>query len=100
MKLKDLTTSNIQSFFSGYWGLFLNKLNLQPEHIQEQIIFRAKNCPSECAQTNSCKFCGCDRDGKLFTFQSCNLEKNLPNLMEEKEWNEYKLKNKNNGIQF
>ncbi len=90
MNLKDLTLSNIKDFIQGYSRWFIQ--NSLPEHTKEQILYRASQCPKECAITGNCNYCSCDYPAKLFINYSCNKEKDLPPLMSEEKWNLYKEK--------
>jgi len=93
MNFKDLTLENIKDYFQGNYGFFKAKLGLQPKYIQEQVLYRASFCSNECITNDSCKYCGCDRIPKLFVKVSCNKETNLPDLMEETDWNTFKIEN-------
>lgn len=90
MLLKNIKPEKIRDYLEGNIKLALDKLGLQPEYIQEQIIYRAENCPDECKNTGKCKYCGCDREGKLYVNKSCNKSKQLPDLMGEEDWIKYK----------
>lgn len=92
MQLKNISLEKIRDYLEGNLRLSLSKLGLQPIHIQEQVIYRAENCPEECKQANKCKYCGCDREGKLYVTKSCNRDKQLPDIMDEGSWNLYKEK--------
>lgn len=91
MKQK-ITIKNIKSFLEGNSQLLLKELNLQPQHIQEQIAYRRLICKDDCAKENKCIKCGCDFKGKTSVSTSCNPER-FPDLMSAKEWEEFKIKN-------
>lgn len=93
MKFKDITLTNISNFLEGYSKWFLD--NLLPNHTKEQILWRASQCPPNCSRENKCHFCGCDYPQKLYLKKSCNKDKNLPDLMNEKSWKSHKQKLKN-----
>ena len=85
-----ITFQNIVNFIEGNSRLFLN--NLQPEHIKHQISYRMLLCKDDCAITKQCVKCGCDYPGRVYTSESCNLDR-FPNLMSRIEWEEFKIKN-------
>lgn len=72
----------------------MGKLGLQPEHIQEQVLWRAFLCKDDCAKTGKCKDCGCSVPGKWYVTQSCNKGTRFPNLMNLAQWEIYKKENK------
>jgi hypothetical protein len=90
MNFKNITLKNVSDFIEGYSNWFLDKY--LPKHKREQILYRASQCPPECFKENKCKFCGCDYPQKLYVNKSCNKDKNLPDLMEQGPWEEYKQK--------
>jgi hypothetical protein len=91
MKQK-ITLHNIKSFLEGNFQLGLEQLNLQPQHIQEQIAYRRLLCKDDCAVKNECIICGCDFKGKTSVKESCNLDR-FPDLMSKVEWELYKKEN-------
>ena len=90
----NITIKNIKQYIEGNSQRILEKLNLQPEHIQEQIAYRRIICSKDCKVTGKCIKCGCEFYGKTSVSQSCNLER-FPNLMSKVEWEKFK---KNNNI--
>lgn len=90
MNFKDITLSNISDFLEGYSKWFIDKY--LPKHEKEQVLYRASQCPPECAKEGKCFYCKCDYPQKLYIKKSCNRDKNLPDLMEEEPWNNYKQK--------
>jgi hypothetical protein len=92
MKQK-ITLKNIQSFLEGNSQRILEELQLQPEHIKEQIAYRRLLCKDDCAITNECKECGCDFKGKTSVEKSCNDGERFPNLMKRVDWIRYKIEN-------
>jgi len=89
---QDITLENIGNFISGNIQRFKDNLGLLPKHEQEQVLFRATQCPKECAINGKCFFCKCDYPEKLYVRYSCNKNKALPDLMGEQEWEIYKTK--------
>lgn len=95
MKLsKIFNVKNILSFIEGNFKYYYNGLVGLPPYTQEQIIWRLMKCKDTCIPKGECKYCGCDPEKKVFVVESCNEEKIFPNLMGEKEWNQYKKDNK------
>lgn len=95
MNFRDITLGNVSNFIEGYSKWFLDKHRLLPKHKKEQILWRASQCPPECSKNNTCIHCGCDYPAKLYVNKSCNKTKQLPDLMSENDWNNYKQKLKN-----
>lgn len=91
-KKPQITYKNIKSFLEGNFQLVLEELNLQPEHIQEQIAYRRLTCADDCAITDKCIKCGCDFKGKTSVQESCNKER-FPDLMNRIDWELYKINN-------
>ena len=92
MKQK-ITVKNIKSFLEGNIQLGLESLNIQPEHIQEQIAYRRLLCSNDCMITGKCKYCGCEVLGKTSVKESCNKNERFPDLMSKLEWDKYKTQN-------
>lgn len=88
-----ITLKNIKSYIEGNSQLLLENLNLQPEHIQEQIAYRRLLCSNDCMITGKCKYCGCEVLGKTSVKESCNKNERFPDLMNAKEWLIYKETN-------
>ena len=95
MNLKDITLDNIKDYIQGYSRWFMQHWRLLADYEKEQILYRASQCPKECAIEQKCFYCKCDYPQKLFVDYSCNKGKELPNLMGKKEWEDYKQKLKN-----
>ena len=87
---KEITLSNIYNFIEGNTRLFTK--SIQPEHIKQQIPYRMLLCKDDCAKEGHCIKCGCDYPGRVYTSESCNLDR-FPNLMSRIEWEEFKIKN-------
>lgn len=92
MNLSDITLSNISNYIQGNLTYLGDKMNFLPNYKKEQILYRATQCPKECASKGYCNYCKCDYPQKLYVKHSCNEGKDLPDIMEEKEWKEYKQK--------
>lgn len=91
MKQK-ITFKNILHYLEGNSQLVLEELNLQPQHIKEQIAYRRLICKDDCAVADECIECGCDFKGKTSIKESCNL-KRFPDLMNRIDWEFYKIDN-------
>lgn len=87
-----ITLKNINQFIEGNSKMFLADVGLQPEHLREQIAYRALLCKDDCVVQGHCKQCGCDLPGKFYVNESCNPER-FPNLMSRLEWEEFKKEN-------
>ena len=87
---KEITVQNIYNFIEGNTRLFTK--SIQPEHIKQQIAYRMLLCKDDCAKEGHCIKCGCDYPGRVYTSESCNLDR-FPNLMSRIEWEEFKIKN-------
>ncbi len=92
MKQK-ITIKNIKSFLEGNFQLGLEQLNLQSQHIQEQIAYRRLLCKDDCMIAGKCKYCGCEVLGKTSVKESCNKNERFPDLMGKLEWDKYKETN-------
>lgn len=84
-----ITLHNIKSFLEGNGQRVLEGLQLQPQHIQEQIAYRRLSCKDDCEVNGECIKCGCDFKGKTSVRESCNPER-FPDLMSNLEWIKYK----------
>lgn len=96
MNLKDITFSNIKNYIQGYSRWFLQ--NSLPEHTKEQVLFRASQCPEDCARDGKCFYCKCKFPAKLFVDKSCNKGQRLPDLMDSESWDKYKQKLRNGRL--
>lgn len=92
--IPKITLSNIKSYIEGNSQRALEHLNLQPEHIQEQIAYRRLVCYKDCMVTGRCTECGCEVLGKTSVAKSCNNGKRFPDLMSRINWEEFKKENK------
>ena len=85
-----ITIHNILSYLEGSGQRVLEELNLQPDHIKEQIAYRRLICKDDCGKTGKCVICGCDFKGKTSVVESCNYGTRFPDLMSGPEWIKYK----------
>ena len=92
MDLSDINLKNIKAYLQGNSRLLGSKFDLVKEHIQEQVAWRAEIC-SDCVAETKCKECGCSVPGKLYVTLSCNNGERFPDLMDKKEWEDYKKEN-------
>lgn len=94
MKIKDIfSIKNINSFIEGNYNYFKHKLGNQPGYIEEQVLWRLKQCQDDCVPKGKCIECGCPTHKKVFVTSSCNNGKRFPDLMGEKEWTKFKKEN-------
>jgi hypothetical protein len=91
-----ITIKNISNFIEGNLKLLGNKFNLLSNHQKEQILYRSMKC-QDCAETGSCKQCGCTLPGRWYSSESCNNNERFPDIMNEENWEQYK---KDNNISF
>lgn len=87
-----ITLKNIADYIEGNLKYLGARFGLEPQHIQEQILWRAKHCPPSCRKTGECYACGCDWPQKLYLNSPCNKDVVLPKLMSKEKWEQYKLK--------
>lgn len=97
--MAEVTLSNIKAFVQGNLRLLLDKFGTRapdfmqlPPYLKEQVAYRQSKCP-DCAKVGKCQFCGCKVPGKWFSSEACG-SKRWPNIMNEKEWEEFKKTNK------
>lgn len=91
--MAKITINNIKQFIEGNTNLLYDAVIGKPKYYQEQIVYRASKC-SDCLEDGKCVYCGCDLPGKHYVKKSCNNGERFPDLMDEKEWEEFKEKNK------
>lgn len=89
---QKITLSNIKQYIEGNTQLVLENLNLQPDHLKEQIAYRRLICKDDCAVEGKCIKCGCEFLGKTSVKQSCNSDR-FPDLMDKENWDKYKIEN-------
>jgi len=92
-----ITPNKIFNYLQGNIRLFSEQYNLLPNHLKEQVRYRASICKESCLQYGKCQKCGCDLPGKLYVTESCNRGEKFPDLMNDVEWEVYK---KDNDINF
>jgi hypothetical protein len=88
-----ITPKKIFHFFEGNLKLFGDYIHLLPLHEKEQVLYRSEICKEDCIRDGYCKYCGCSVPGKLYVTESCNGGERFPNLMNSKDWKEYKKEN-------
>jgi hypothetical protein len=84
-----LTPRNIFYFLEGNLKMMGDSLNMLPKHQREQVLYRSSIC-GDCLVEGKCKECGCSLPGKFYVSDSCNGGKRFPNMMAEREWEEFK----------
>ena len=92
-----VTPKNIASFLEGNAKFYYNKFIGSKPYIKEQVKYRLSFCGNDCIPEGKCKYCGCPPMKKAFVNKSCNKGERFPDLMGEKEWEEFKIKNKINA---
>jgi len=92
MKIGDITIPHIKEYIEGNMRLLYSSFIMLDESLQEQIIYRKLCCP-DCTTEGRCQKCGCSLPGKWYATKSCNDGERFPDLMNEKEWEKFKLKN-------
>lgn len=96
---------NIKKFLQGwtryiYYLLSKNKfakkvgdsLNLLPSYKQEQFNYRLQVMNKECLTSGHCVICGCGTPELQMADEACE-GKCYPEMMEEKEWVDFKINN-------
>ena len=89
-----ITLKNILSYIEGNSQLAMEHLNIQPQHVKEQIAYRRLICKDDCAVTSKCIKCGCDFYGKTSVQESCNDGERFPDLKGRINWEVFKKENK------
>lgn len=96
LNLNQINLSNIKGFIQGNFRQMLDTFGGLPEHIEEQAIWRlnqVKEKSPECYINDKCSHCGCQVSAKIFEDRGCSANKCYPPLMNEEEWNLFKIKN-------
>ena len=94
MNFKDLTPENIKAYFQGNLRLLLDEeFNILAPHLKEQVLYRASICKDTCLINKECEYCGCSTPAKLYVTKSCNKGEKFPDLMDEVNWNTFKIEN-------
>lgn len=68
------------------------KAGLLPKHLMEQFSHRKKVC-KPCLDNGKCLVCGCKTPGRMYSRSACAGGK-YPALMNEQEWEKYKVDQK------
>ena len=89
-----ITLNNIFNYVQGNANLILDKAGMVSQSFKEQIAFRSLSCKDDCVKTGKCKHCGCSLPGRFFTAKSCNNGEIFPDIMDEENWEKYKINNK------
>ena len=89
---KNITLANINNYINGNGRFILNKFNLIPDFIKEQVSYRLLVCKDDCGKMGKCKVCTCPLPNRAFSTTTCNAER-FPDLMSEKDWELYKINN-------
>lgn len=87
-----ISIKNIKQYVEGNLNMLKEDLFGKPLYFKEQILYRASKC-EDCYRMDACLKCGCSLPGKHYVKESCNDGLRFPDLMEEKEWEEYKKAN-------
>ena len=82
--------NKIHQYIQGNLRWFGDYFNVLPQHLKEQVMFRASICKDSCVLYGKCEKCGCDLPDKFYTDISCNLGEKFPDLMEKEDWEVYK----------
>lgn len=88
-----ITLDKIKQFIQGNTNMLLTELGTKPEYYKEQIAYRMLQCKDDCLVNKECKYCGCKVPGKLFVDKSCNNNERFPDIMNEEDWNNFKMSN-------
>ena len=88
----QITIKNIKHWIEGNGNMLLNSIGMLPEQIIEQVAYRSLKCIG-CLSEGKCKYCGCDLPGKFYVTESCNNGDIFPDLMNEEDWNKFKIDN-------
>lgn len=88
-----ITPKKILQFIEGNLKMLGDKIYLLPDHEKEQVLYRSEICKNDCLKNEYCIYCGCSVPGKLYVKESCNAGERFPDLMNSKDWEEFKIKN-------
>jgi hypothetical protein len=88
-----ITPKKIFQFIEGNLKMLGDRIHVLPNHESEQVLYRSQICKDDCMKLGYCINCGCDVPGKLYVKESCNEGLRFPDLMNKKDWEEFKLKN-------
>ena len=90
----------ILNYIQGNLRYLTDQYNLLPEHLREQVRYRASICKESCLQYGKCQRCGCELPGKFYVTESCNRGDKFPDLMNSEDWSDYKIKNEIDSDRF
>lgn len=88
-----ITPKNIMNFIEGNIKMLGDKINALSKFQREQVIWRSQICKDDCMIEGKCIYCGCSVPGKLYVAKSCNNGDRFPDMMQERDWEEYKREN-------
>lgn len=88
-----ITPKKIFHFLEGNLKMFGDYLHILKKHEREQVLYRFGVCQEDCVQHGYCKYCGCSVPGKFYVTESCNGGERFPDLMNEKDWEKFKVEN-------
>lgn len=93
---KKVNFNTIKYFIQGNLRNLASNFGIVDEHILEQAQWRKdqifKNSP-ECIKLGKCKHCECSINDSVLSTPRCDHDC-YPEMMDNKEWQEYKIKNK------
>ena len=100
MTFKDIfNIKNISHFIEGNAKYYYDKLIGEEQYLREQRLWRLYQCKDDCVVTGECKHCGCPTKKKVFQDETCGGGR-FPDIMNEKDWTEYKIKHNINDEQL
>jgi hypothetical protein len=88
-----ITPKKVFQFIEGNLKMLGDKMHLLPKHEREQVLYRSEVCKDDCMAQGYCKYCGCSVPGKMYVTISCNEGERFPDIMNETDWEKYKLEN-------
>jgi hypothetical protein len=91
--MRKITIKDIYNYIDGNVRSMLSELGLCEKHIKEQIAYRLLKCKDTCLVNKKCQHCGCNLPERAFSSLSCNNGEIFPDLMNEKDWIEFKKDN-------
>ncbi len=90
--MKKITLKNIKQYIEGNTQMMLDQMGVKPNWYKEKIAYRMLLCKN-CLEIGYCPHCGCKLPGRLYTDESCNNGNIFPDIMSEKDWEEFKKQN-------
>ena len=88
-----INLKNITGYLQGNFRYYRDKFRKYPPWLQEQLQYRYSKCKEDCIPNKACIVCTCPPLKKAFLKESCNPDR-FPDLMDEKDWVEYKKEHK------